>query len=127
MVIKRGGLMVFLFFLLVVGILLTLIPAKPSQEKPSKTQLDINLLDRAIKSYFEELDKYPSADNGLAVLFDKNLNAPLLNKSELLVDEWGRNYVYRSPAICSNKEYEIYSLGANGVDECGLADDVIYK
>jgi hypothetical protein len=47
---------------------------------------------------------------------------PFLNNPALLKDKWGRDYRYVSPGRHHADEYDLWSVGADGVD--GTPDDV---
>lgn len=59
----------------------------------------------------------PDESNGLRVLLD-----PTIKHSQLPLDQWGAEYVYRR--VEGAPGYIIYSVGENGVDERGGGDDV---
>ncbi len=73
-----------------------------------------------------ELDNggYPSTDEGLAALSAqpaeaKNWRGPYLEKKP--IDPWGREYKYKSPGEHRPQDYDLYSLGKDGVES---SDDV---
>ncbi len=79
-----------------------------------------------------ELDNgtYPTTEQGLEALIAKpssapvpaNWNGPYLKKRKLPIDPWGRPYVYTKPGVHNVEDYDLYSLGSDGVE--GGGDDV---
>lgn len=79
-----------------------------------------------------ELDNgvYPSTEQSLAALISEptsspvppNWNGPYLKKRKLPIDPWGREYVYVSPGVHNEEDYDLYSYGPDGVE--GGGDDV---
>jgi len=71
-----------------------------------------------------ELDnnRFPSTGQGLAALREKsavfpepsNWNGPYLKKEP--IDPWGNLYKYNYPATHEKIDYDLYSLGADGVE-----------
>ncbi|MFH2137145.1 MAG: type II secretion system major pseudopilin GspG [Candidatus Omnitrophota bacterium] len=73
-----------------------------------------------------ELDNggFPTTSEGLQALLTKpssgiNWSGPYLEKEP--VDPWGRLYEYKSPGEHRPQDYDLYSLGKDGVES---ADDV---
>ena len=78
-----------------------------------------------------ELDngRYPSTSQGLRALIEKptespvptNWNGSYLKKKRIPKDPWGNDYVYVSPGVHNDEEYDLYSLGADGIES---SDDI---
>jgi len=49
---------------------------------------------------------------------------PYIGSPYLAFDSWGSGFVYRFPSQRPNRDYDIYSIGPNKIDENGLGDDV---
>jgi general secretion pathway protein G len=67
---------------------------------------------------------FPSTAEGLGALLVKpssarNWNGPYLERKPL--DPWGRDYEYKSPGEHRKSDYDLYSLGKDGVES---PDDV---
>ncbi|TXI23483.1 MAG: type II secretion system protein GspG [Roseateles sp.] len=85
-----------------------------SEVKAAKAQLDA--LQKALDQYRLDVGRYPSTDQGLAVLVTKPADepkwgGPYLSKA-LPKDPWGNDYQYRSPG--EHGEYDVYSFGRDG-------------
>ena len=78
----------------------------------------------ALKLYELDNGVFPSTEEGLNALLNKpsscpNWNGPYLERKPL--DPWGREYKYKSPGEHRTADYDLYSLGKDGVES---ADDV---
>jgi len=78
----------------------------------------------ALKLYELDNGNFPAAEEGLNALLTKpasanNWNGPYLEKKAL--DPWGREYKYKSPGEHRVADYDLYSLGKDGVES---ADDI---
>jgi len=86
-----------------------------AQRKTTKTQL--SNLSTALDSFRLDFGRYPTTEEGLAILSAKQStlkkwNGPYLTK-KLKDDAWGNPYVYKYPGKDGN-EYELLSYGADG-------------
>ena len=77
-----------------------------------------------LKLYELDTGGFPTSSEGLNALLSKtsgsnNWNGPYLEKTP--TDPWGRTYEYRSPGEHRPQDYDLYSLGKDGVQS---TDDV---
>lgn len=86
-----------------------------------KARADFGSLQTALKLYRIDNFNYPTTEQGLEALVTKSSIAPVPRNfksggyiDNLNKDPWGNDYQYMSPAD-GGKEYDIYSLGADGV------------
>ena len=77
---------------------------------------DLPLLASVIDEYHGENGRYPESLSDLLGLKDRKIYVRNVPK-----DPWGSSYVYRRVS----DEYELYSVGQNGIDESQRGDDVI--
>ena len=78
----------------------------------------------ALDLYEVDNGMYPTTEQGLAALLEspnapplpKKWRGPYLKKKGGLNDPWGTPYVYRSPGIHNTDDYDLYSLGPDGVE-----------
>jgi len=84
----------------------------------AQADIDANIA-TALKLY--ELDNgiFPSTEEGLNALLTKpgsarNWNGPYLEREP--VDPWGREYKYKCPGTHRTRDYDLYSLGRDGVE-----------
>jgi general secretion pathway protein G len=78
----------------------------------------------ALKLYELDNGSFPSTAEGLNALLSKSAsarswNGPYLEKQP--IDPWGREYKYKYPGEHRTFDYDLYSLGKDGVES---ADDV---
>ncbi|MCP4649910.1 MAG: type II secretion system major pseudopilin GspG [PVC group bacterium] len=77
-----------------------------------------------------ELDNgsFPSTEQGISALvkkpniapLPKNWSGPYLKKKP--IDPWGTPYTYISPGVHNKNDYDLYSMGKDGVE--GGGDDI---
>jgi general secretion pathway protein G len=85
-----------------------------------KARADFSSLQTALKLYRIDNFNYPTTEQGLEALVTKSSIAPVPRNfkasgyiDNLNKDPWGNEYQYMSPG--EGHEYDIYSLGADGV------------
>ena len=89
--------------------------------KVDATKTQIRSLETALDLYRLHNSRYPSSEQGLKALLEKpevgiipkNWNGPYLGRNNLPEDSWDSPFNYVS---VNGKNYEIISLGADGVD-----------
>ena len=89
--------------------------------KADATRTQIRGLETALDLYRLNNSRYPSSEQGLKALLErpevgvipKNWNGPYLRGNNLPEDGWGGPFRYISE---NGNEYEIISLGADGID-----------
>lgn len=79
----------------------------------------------ALKMYELDNGDFPSSEEGLSALLAKpssatNWKGPYIEKKPL--DPWNREYKYKFPGEHSKGDYDLYSVGKDGVE--GTDDDV---
>ncbi|MEX2963218.1 type II secretion system protein GspG [Microbulbifer sp. TYP-18] len=96
--------------------------------------IDLSIYDQALNMVFQDVGSYPSNEIGFRVLYanelqHKNWNGPYLGREMKSIDQWGNPLIYRYPSKCgmNSKKFDLYSRGPNGIDECGIGDDVTKK
>ncbi|GEM_PF-161809 len=81
----------------------------------------------ALRLYEVDSGRYPTSEQGLGALLVKPVNPPLPSNwkgpylEETPLDPWGKPYVYHCPGTHPPKDYDLYSLGPDGVES---ADDI---
>lgn len=109
-----------LIVLVIIGLLAALVGPtlyqriNPAKQSVARAQIE-NFM-TALDSYFLDVGRFPTAQQGLAVLRTRpesegKWNGPYLKK-EIPGDPWGNPFVYRAPG--RNGGYEIVSYGADG-------------
>ena len=96
----------------------TIIPGILSTSKDAKVsaaKTDISELGSALERFYINMDRYPTSDEGLAVLTDPPSDAgtkwrgPYIKK--LRMDPWGNPYQYACPGTHNQSSYDIWSKG----------------
>jgi len=79
-------------------------------------QAQINAFEKALDTYRLDIGRYPTTEQGLAVLVTKPENEPKWNgpylQKAVPLDPWGKPYQYKSPG--ERAEYEVFSFGKDG-------------
>jgi general secretion pathway protein G len=110
----------------ILGILAAVIVPKimdnPDKARAAKAQQDIRAITSALDLYRLDNFKYPSTEQGLEALVTKPANLPAganWKKGGYLdsmpVDPWGKPYMYLQPG--THGEFDLYSFGANGIED----------
>ena len=124
--------------LIVIGIILAigglvLVNVLGASEKADKSlvQAQIQAFNRALEQYKVEMKRYPSEDEGLVVLWNKEQvedeedlarwGGPYL-KEPNTTDLWGNEWIYRNPSEIEGVAYDIVSIGPD--KEEGTDDDI---
>ncbi len=136
---KTGFTLIELMVVLVIlGLLATFIgPAilgKPDEARVIKTKNDMSAIETALKMYKVDNSLYPSTEQGLGALIEKPTIDPVprnwnssgyMDLTDLPVDPWGMQFIYRSPTDVEDRDYEIISYGADGKEGgTGVSADI---
>ncbi|SMX30457.1 Type II secretion system protein G precursor [Pelagimonas phthalicica] len=86
--------------------------------KSETAALQIEQIGNALQLFYIDTGRYPSREEGLAVLFtapaaSPDWSGPYLEAEEALSDPWGRAYLYEPPT--DNGNFKVESLGRDGV------------
>lgn len=98
--------------------------SEEARKSVAKADVDLNLA-TALKLYELDNGVFPTSDEGLNALTAapasaKNWKGPYIERVPL--DPWGQAYHYRSPGTHRTHDYDLWSLGRDGVES---ADDVV--
>jgi type II secretion system protein G len=82
-----------------------------------------------LEMFKADCGRYPQTSEGLNALVIRpgNISAekwhgPYFDPPAVPPDPWGHEYVYRFPAVHSINDFDLYSLGPDGVSKSGGAD-----
>jgi general secretion pathway protein G len=107
--------------MVIIGLLMALVgPNLIRRSEVAKTQaaaIQIERLGTVLDTFRLDVGRYPTTQEGLAVLVQPpagvgRWNGPYLNKA-IPADPWDRQYFYRSPGD-GGRPYDLYSLGSDG-------------
>lgn len=123
--------------MIVIGIILALsgligvaLFARRGEAKEGMVKTDLNTLRQAMDFFRLDFDRWPTQDEGLAVLWDKSVLDPESDERKwkpyltrpMPNDQWGRAWGYSAESDRVEGMYEIWSFGPNGID--GDDDDI---
>ncbi|MGD8175134.1 type II secretion system major pseudopilin GspG [Marinimicrobium sp. ARAG 43.8] len=122
----QGGfsLIEIMVVVIIIGLLASIVaPAvldRADEARLKKVQADFNAIQTALKLYRIDNYVYPSTEQGLEALVNRPTIPPEPRNwrqagylENLPTDPWGTPYQYMSPG--ESREYDIYTLGADGV------------
>lgn len=124
---KAFTLIELMLVVVILGILVAMVVprlagrSEQARKVAAKTDIEANI-SLALDMYELDNRAYPESLGGLIMKPSSgadNWNGPYLKRKP--VDPWGREYIYKSPGA-HNKDYDLYSLGADGAE--GGEDDV---
>ncbi len=128
---KGFSLIEIMVVLVIIGMLASIVGPNVinvlSSGNKQKVKADFSSFETALKMYKVENYIYPNSEQGLDALVSKPTSAPEPRNypaegyiPKLPNDPWGNPYQYISPG--DSKPYDIYSLGADGING-GEGDD----
>ena len=127
---KAFTLVEIMLVVIIIGVLAAMVVPKlagrSEEARLSVAKADVELnISTALKMFELDNGVFPTTEEGLAALVAvpgsaRNWKGPYLDKAPL--DPWGRAYQYRSPGTHRPADYDLYSLGRDGVEG---RDDVL--
>jgi len=126
---KAFTLIELMLVVVIIGALVAMVmprlTGRGEQARMAAAGADINAnIATGLKLYELDNGNFPSTTEGLGALLAKpssarNWNGPYLERKPL--DPWGKDYEYKSPGEHRKADYDLYSLGKDGVES---PDDV---
>lgn len=117
-----------LIVVVIIGILASFVLprffGKTEEARITATRAQISSLETAIRAYNMDNGKFPTMDQGLAALLEKNEKGQgpyLENTRTLPKDQWENDFRYLVPGD-KNPDYDLWSCGPDGVS--GTEDDI---
>jgi general secretion pathway protein G len=115
-----------LVVLVILGLLVSIVAPnvldQADKARVQKVHADFKAIGTALKIYRLDNFIYPTSEQGLEALVEASSIDPIPQNfkkngylDELPLDPWGRPYLYLSPAEFGDGEYDLYSLGADGL------------
>ncbi|MDP8266515.1 MAG: type II secretion system major pseudopilin GspG [Candidatus Aceula meridiana] len=128
---RRGGftLIEIMLVVIILGILVAMVVpnlagrGQQAREAAARADIEANLA-TSLDLYEMDNGKYPSTEQGLKALLVEpstspvppNWSGPYLKKKRIPLDPWGVEYVYVFPGIQNIQEYDLSSLGPDGIE-----------
>jgi len=114
---------------IILGILIAMVApnlagrGQQAREAAARADIEANLA-TALDLYELDNGRYPSTEQGMQALLTEpssspippNWSGPYLKKKRIPLDPWGAEYVYVSPGVHNVKEYDLSSLGPDGIE-----------
>ena len=108
--------------IMLVGIFaLSFAPLAQAWSSPAaRTESEIKQLSISVEVYRSSFGKLPPPENYWVEVSRTGIQLP--DRTERPRDNWGRPFVYRAPG--RHGDFDLYSLGADGIDQDGARDDI---
>ena len=133
---KDGFTMIeIMLVVIIIGILAALVvpnlAGRGEQARLAAARADIEAnISAALDLYELDNGTYPTTEQGLGALVQEpdtspvppSWNGPYLKKRKIPVDPWKREYVYVSPGAHNTEDYDLSSLGPDGIES---EDDIV--
>jgi general secretion pathway protein G len=104
---------------LLAAVIVPTVVSKVDEAKVNKAKADIQSLETALTMYRLDNSKYPTSDQGLTALTTQPTDPSIKHGrpggylTRVSKDPWGNDYQYVIPGS-HGKEYDLFSLGADG-------------
>jgi general secretion pathway protein G len=114
-------LLVMVILAVLAAVVVPRIAGRGEQAKNAAAKTDIANIGLMLDSYEIDTGHYPSNEEGLQALIQPPSNiqgwkGPYIKTGAVPMDPWGRPYQYKYPGSHSANGYDLYSLGADGVE-----------
>ena len=112
---------VMVILAILAGLIVPRIMGRPEEARRTKTTIQIQSMETALKLYNLDNGDYPTTEQGLQALVEAPTVGKLptkwrqggyLEKGRVPKDAWGNDFIYLQPGI--QGEYDIISYGADG-------------
>jgi len=104
---------------LLAAVIIPTVISRVDEARVAKAKQDIQSLETALTMFRLDNSKYPTTEQGLTALVTQPVDPTIRNWraggyiQRISKDPWGNDYQYAAPGTHS-KEYDLYSLGADG-------------
>jgi general secretion pathway protein G len=113
--------LVLSIIVVLMGLGVNLLIGNLNAAKETRVRADFQALKTALSSYEMDNFRMPNTSQGLKALVEKPGNPPVPKKwrpylEHEMLDPWGAPYNYRNPGRWNPKSFDVWSLGADGVE-----------
>lgn len=128
---RRSGftLMELMVVIVILGLLAGLVGVKTRSylvlSKQNAAKVEITKMREAIESFYAVTNRYPTNEEGLAILVEPSEKFPEGLLTKVPKDPWGKVYIYNSPG--KEDAYDIVSYGADGREGGSGADQDMWS
>lgn len=125
---KQSGfsLIEIMVVLVIIGLLVSIVAPnvldRADEARVKKVNADFSTIATALKLYRLDNFNYPTSEQGIKALVEMPSVDPIPQNwkkggylDDLPMDPWGKPYQYLSPAEFGDGDFDIYTLGADGV------------
>ena len=116
-------LVVLVIMALLIGVVAPNVLGYAEEARVKRVEADIARIGQALEAYHLNNFQFPTTEQGLVALVEASTLEPEPRNfkkggylKEVPIDPWGREYLYMSPGEYG--QYDIYSLGADGLPGC---------
>lgn len=94
------------------------------------TLIRIDILTEALCKFRRDVGHFPTKQEGLQALIKepqkvRGWKGPYLDRVKIPLDAWDQKFIYSYPPKFGKKEFNLYSVGRNGIDNHGEGDDIL--
>ncbi len=123
-------LLVVVIISILAAVILPRFTGKSKKARIAAAQAGISSIETALQLYEQDNGLFPTTEQGLLALLKKPTTSPVpaswdgpyLKKSKGFKDPWGRPYEYKCPGEHNTEDFDLYSLGPDGME--GTEDDI---
>lgn len=116
--------------LLLSGLVGVAVMQRKSTAQSDTAKIELNTIRNAMQMFYLDFDRYPTEEEGIAVLWDRTRLDPEEETSRwsgyltrpLPTDRWGQPWGYREESEVEEQPYELWSYGPDKQD--GTDDDI---
>jgi len=122
---QKGFTMIeIMLVVIIIGVLVAMVvPNLSGRGNQARVDIESNITS-ALDLYELDSGRYPSTEQGLKALLveptsspvPSNWSGPYLKKKKIPVDPWGNAYIYMSPGVHNDNEFDLSSFGLDGVE-----------
>jgi type II secretion system protein G len=104
-------------------------PGVATTTKQGFTKARVSIIEEALYAFRSDVGRLPYTEEGLSALIAPpnervNWHGLYTDRNRPLKDGWQRDFIYYYPSKIGGGDFDLYSLGPNGIDELGEGGDI---